>query len=292
MGYFLKQWGHFLVDGIGRFWPLSDKKFDSYKVVFLKDKFSKIDGSYLEFLNYLTISKDRLIDVQVPTQFDEVLIPSLSYDTIGNFSPEHIRMINFIVENAHIEDISVPDKVYLTRTKFARHKEVGEKDIEAFFAANGYTVFSPEKLPVRNQIALFRKSAEIVCVNGTIPLNVLFARPELKLTVLNKTSIKHTALLRACNFTGVEPVYIDVYYEPFKKFPENIGIGPFWISITDNLIRYMSDSHMKFNINVMTLRIKHMFNWMMYAKNIIKYYLRKTCLRRYVRYIKSIFKKE
>ena len=291
-GYFVKHWGHFLVDCIGRFWPLCDKKFDSYKVVFLTHKFSPIEGNYLEFLSYLGISKDRLINVKVPAQFDEVLIPSVSYDAHGNFSPEHRKMIELVVKNSKFEDVTVPPKVYLTRRKFtyAQRKEVGEKDIEAVFAANGYTVLSPERLTLREQIALFQKSDEIVCLNGTIPLNIFFARPELKLVVLNKANFVDGALLEACNFSEVEPIYIDAWYKPFKRLRINIGQGPFWLVITENLIRFLHDNNLNADIKIHNSIMKRIADWSSYLRCCVIAYAKTTPVWEILRYIKNRIK--
>jgi len=86
-------------------------------------------------------------------------------------------------------------------------------------------------------------------VNGTIPLNIVWAtdNKELKLIVINKTSISHNNLSWACTISGMKPIYIDAWYEPIKGVPFNLGMGPYWLLVTDKLEKYWKDNNYKYD---------------------------------------------
>ena len=97
-------------------------------------------------------------------------------------------------------------------------------------------------MTLREQIAIFQKAKEIVCVNGTIPFGIVYANPNLKLVVLNKMSLIHFNLLKLSMVSGITPIYIDVYKEPIKCHPRYLGEGPFWMETGENLKRYFEDN--------------------------------------------------
>lgn len=275
LGHFIKHWGHFLVDCIGRFWILCNEEYKNHKVVYLANELREVEGIYLDFFRYLGVDEDRLVSIRTPTRFDEIVIPSTGYDASGNYSPEYTHMIQQVIRASGADSIDTPRKVYLTRTNFigAKVKETGEKQIEQVFADNGWAVMSPEKLSLREQIAIFQNAEEVACVNGTIPLNVIFARPGLKLTIINKSHIRHRAAIKVCNMAGVEPVYVDAYYEPFRGIPFSWGWGPFWLVINDNMKRYFADKGMKINPSALKTNIAC---WTWYITSCFMMWLRGT----------------
>lgn len=78
---------------------------------------------------------------------------------------------------------------------------------------------APEKLSLEEQIYIWNNADEIACINGTIPLNVVFSKNKnLKLTVLNKTSISHENPYILLQFREIKADFIGVYKEPFKNY--------------------------------------------------------------------------
>lgn len=70
------------------------------------------------------------------------------------------------------------DKVYFTRSQFnnALSREVGLKVIDSVMRNGGFNILAPEKLSLADQVAIWNYASEIACINGTIPLNVIFNR--------------------------------------------------------------------------------------------------------------------
>jgi hypothetical protein len=128
------------------------------------------------------------------------------------------------------QELGAIDKVYFARTAFgkAQGSEFGEEQIVAWMKANGFVAISPEKLSIRDQIYIWNHAKEIACLDGSIPMSLGFSNnPKLKLTIMHKTSLEHLnvelfLLMRPCDVT-----LLDVWHEPYKKYPKNIGAGPF-----------------------------------------------------------------
>ena len=146
--------------------------------------------------------------------------------------------------------MQVSPKIYLSRQhlKKAKGEEIGELLLEKQFIKNGYVVMYPEELSLDEQIAVFNRAQSIACVNGTIPLNIIFSSSKIKLIVLNKTSIRHTNLVNICRELNKSPFYIDVYKEPIKGHPHALGKGPFWMVFNNNIKNFFEDSGMTYKL--------------------------------------------
>ena len=247
LGFFIEHWGHYLIDCLGRAWYLNAQNFKDYYIVFLSKDSDKIKGNYLRLLELLGINQERVCVVKKPTRFDEVVIPCMATDCEYNFTNSWVDMWNRIVANATITNVH--SKVYLSRQRFetAKNKELGEKDIEMQFISNGYKVMYPELLSLDEQISIFNTCDSVACINGTIPLNVLFkGSNNLELIVINKTSLPHNNLKMACRAVNIMPKYIDAFFEPFKGIPSNLGEGPYWMIPDGNLQNFLEKNGMKY----------------------------------------------
>lgn len=251
LGVFIHQWGHFILDSLSRAWIISHlKDTKRYKYVFLSENDSEIKGNYLEALTLLGLQASQIIVLSKPTKFKKIIVPQMSTNKDHGFNKEYPMIFKTMIKNANIKNISVPARVYLTRTnlKVAHKKEYGEKIIENNFRKNNYTVISPEKLNVKEQIAIFQNAKEIVCLNGSIPFDIVFASKKLKLIVINKTSLLHINLYELSAVSGIKPIYINGYYEPFKTFPRTLGEGPFLLMFGSELEDFFKNRNMKYTI--------------------------------------------
>ena len=139
------------------------------------------------------------------------------------------------------QELGAIDKVYFARTSFgkARGSEFGEDLIVKWMEANGFAAVAPEKLSLRDQIYIWNHAKEIACLDGSIPMSLGFSgNRDLKLTILHKTSLEHLnvelyLLMRPCDVT-----LLDVWHEPYKKYPKNIGAGPFLLYLGEDAQAY------------------------------------------------------
>lgn len=284
LGVFIHQWGHFILDSLSRSWIVAHlKNIKEYKFAFLSESHTKIEGNYLEALELLGIKASQIMVINEAKKFKKVIVPQMSTYADHGFNKEYPKIFRRMVKNASIDDISVPDKIYLTRAglKIAQKKEFGEKIIEKNFERNGYTVMRPEKLTVKEQIAVFQKAKEIVCLNGSIPFDIVFGSSILRLIIINKTSLLHINMLELSEVSGITPIYLNSYYEPFRNFPRTLGEGPFLLKFGNDLKLYFKKNNLKY-----TVPLKYPSNFVLlkytllclknFSKSSLKYILRKS----------------
>lgn len=249
LGKFIEHWGHFLGDSISRLHIINDEKFDkNVKYVFITDESQHIGKNHYEFFELLGINKDDIIIQKNIVRYNKVYIPSVSVDDRFNCSKQYYDIFNKAVKSIDLSAYKKINKVYFTRRNFNKAKisEVGEEEIENNFRKNGFVVLSPEKMSLKEQIAIFNTSDVIASLNGTISLNVIFNMAKNKLVVLNKSRLLHKDLFRNSYKKDVEITYIDSYSEPIKGYPKSIGYGPFFLDTTNELKRYFKDNNFVF----------------------------------------------
>ncbi len=245
-GLYFAHWGHFLVDLMGRLWyyarGLAAGK--PLKLAYIGEEEPK--GNFLEIFQLLGIDPADLIHVTKPTQFRNVIVPEFSCKSCEWYSPEYRAifdaMIARVAEEGYApEHLKAVEKVYFSRMSFgkAKHSEFGENNIAKWLETNGFASVAPEKLSVRDQIYLWNHAREIACLDGSIPMSLAFSNNhQLKLTILHKTSLEHLnvelyLLMRPCEVT-----LLDVWHEPFKGYPKNIGAGPFLLHLGEDAQLY------------------------------------------------------
>ncbi len=246
IGMFYRHWGHFLIDLTNRLWAVRQlrARIPDLKIAYLGEE--TVTGNNLEFFRLLGVAEEDLYQVSVPTRFSKVYVPQQAFQSCAWYTDEHLALFDTVVEGAlqseqdfsALQDIR---KVYFTRTGFgkAQGSEFGEAYFERVFEKNGFTPIAPERLTLSEQIYLWNHAEEIACVNGSIPLNVLFCRNQnLKLTVLNKTALVHENPYILLEMRQVEAVFLNVYDEPFRRYPKSLGEGPYLLVPTEEFRAY------------------------------------------------------
>lgn len=243
-GVYFQHWGHFLIDMMGRLWYYVQHRNCGAKLAFIGEEVPK--GNFLEIFSLLGIEEADLLHVTEPTRFRNVIVPEFSCKSCEWYSGEYRSIFDAMIARVG-EESYVPEKlkdlkkVYFSRLAFgkARATEFGEDKIACWLEANGFTSVGPETLSVRDQIWLWNHAEEIACLDGSIPMSVAFSdNPELKLTILHKTSLEHLnvelfLLMRPC-----DAALLDVWYEPFRGYPKNIGAGPFLLHLGNDARAY------------------------------------------------------
>lgn len=243
LGYFIKQWGHFLVDFIPRLWWLVDH-YKGQKIVYLvHDLKSVIDGNFLKLLEIFGIKKDKLIPVTEITRFKMVIVPETAFGRPDYYSQALKKVRDRIVANVDVGKYNY-NKVYFTRQQLRKAKncEFGEKYIETFFKNNGYTVLAPEKCSLEEQISIFNRCPHIASLSGTIPHNIIFGTEKTDLVIINKTTRINTTQILLNQAIGCKATYIDSY---IALLPVSPATGPFWLEVNENLCQFAKERNMK-----------------------------------------------
>ena len=251
-GVFFNHWGHFLIDLMGRLWYFVNHKGGNVKLAYLGEE--DPGRNFLEIFRLLGIREENLIRVTEPTRFRNVIVPEFSCKSCEWYSEAYRSIFDAMISSVEAEGYA-PEKlrdlkkVYFSRLSFgkARATEFGERNIARWLEANGFTAVGPETLSVRDQIYLWNHAEEIACLDGSIPMGIAFSNnPGLKLTILHKTSLEHLnvelyLLMRPCDVT-----FLDMWVEPFRGYPKNIGAGPFLLHPGEDAIQYSSQRRWEF----------------------------------------------
>ncbi len=239
LNFFIKQWGHFLIDVIGRLWYVLDKR-DIYIIYTVeKNNDFEINGNYLELLTLLGIHPDKLIKIDKPTKFKRILVADTSIQACSYYTKEFLEIINTVKKNIDFGFEKKYKKIYCSRKNllFAQKREIGEDWLEKFYNDNGYTTYCFEQLNVREQIRILNQADEVVMLAGSLQHNLIFANEKLRATLLMKSS-KDVILQHMVNqIFGGEVCSVDLFACPL---PVTSG-GPFWFVPSNRFQTYCKD---------------------------------------------------
>ena len=243
-GPYFNHWGHFLIDMMGRLWYYAQGNGKGQKLAYIGEEEPR--GNFLEVFRLLGVEQKDLLHITKPTRFRKVIVPEFCCKSCEWYSKEYRGIFDTMIrrvaeENYEPEALQGISKVYFARTSFGKAKatEFGEKNIVTWMKANGFTAVAPEKLSVKDQIYIWNHAQEIACLDGSISMSLAFSNnPNLKFTVLHKTSLEHLnlelyLLMRPCDVT-----LLDVWHEPYKNYPKNIGAGPFLLHLGEDAKAY------------------------------------------------------
>lgn len=252
IGLYLPHWGHFLIDLMTRMWgvPKLTEANSNIKIAYIGEE--SFSGNCLQLIKALGVKDNQLMHVTKPVRFRKVYVPQQSFKSCEWYTDEHVQMLDLVIktELSDCSDISEKfrkDRIYFSRRKFGKaiRSEFGEEYFESVFENNGYQILSPEEMSLKEQIYVWNNAKKIVCINGTIPLNVLFSLNEdLDLTILNKTSIKHDNPYILLKMRNIKTTFINIYKEPFEGFPKSLGEGPFLLWPTSEFSNYCTNKNL------------------------------------------------
>lgn len=241
LGYFIMQWGHFLVDFVPRLWWLKENYHGEKLLVLTSNKNAKLNGNYLELLTLFGIREEKIHYVYEPEKHKTIIVPEMSMVRPQYFSNKSEELFQYIIDRATSEaSYKSYDKIYFSRSKLkkAAMTELGEKDFEKIYKRNGYKIIYPEKCSFRELVWYINSCKEFVSLSGTIPHNIVFASPNTKVVILNKTYRINTIQLMLNAQSKISPMYIDTN---ICMLPASPGSGPFWMEITENFVCYAND---------------------------------------------------
>ena len=248
VGVFAKHWGHFLVDMTSKLWVFSDPEFKKNikdcKIVYIGEE--EPSGNYLEFFEMLGIKQEQLLHIKNPVRFQKVFVPEAGFRPCIWCTEEYKRMFDQMAESVSDdknlkEKFKNINKIYFSRRQFGKvaATEFGEEYIEQCFNKNDYESLAPETLTLREQIYVWNHAKAIACMNGTIPLNVVFCQnKDLKLTILNKMSLYHKNPYIYLYMRNIQAEFINIYKEPLKGYPKSLGEGPYLLKAGKEFFDY------------------------------------------------------
>ncbi len=263
-GVYKHHWGHFLLESTIRLWyylSLSSTEQEQYKLVFLCRGIEPVRQE-LEFFELLGV-KDKCIWLKEPTQFDTVIVPEGSHVFGAEYTKEFALPFLKIAESIPPSSLK---KIYFTRTAYKENSNtIGEEKIEQLFRKNHYTILSPEKLSLREQIAIFKGAEDIALLSGSACHTSLFVHNKSNMTILTRFSMPNISQLIIDSVQNLKPTYVDCY---LTFLPVTHGDGPFWVGITRNLIALCKDRGLKIPFNLKNIKLKELYYFLKRWKDV------------------------
>lgn len=236
-GFFVNQWGHFLIESVSRLWYFleNDTTIDHYVFFVKSGEKINISGNYREFLQLLGIW-DKLVFINKPTQYREVVIPELSYSRMNYYSEQYkvlFKTVSLAAQKKYEESTS---KIYLSRSKIKNieKKEFGLRIIDSFFQNNGYTILHPEQLTLTELIAYINSADEIATLSGSIHHNLLFAQDHKRIVIIERSPLNNEIQVDINKMKFFDTTYVDAN---IPIYPVSVGVGPFIMAYNN----YMKD---------------------------------------------------
>lgn len=159
------HFGHFLLEGTNRLYPILDKKYHGCKFVFAGNGKTVIPEFTTTLLTMLGIPESDIMVVNKSTQFKNVYIPQQAFNLPLYSSEIQAQVFQKIADNAPKCDKF--EKIYLSRAKMGDRRTFGEEKIQRIFEKNGYKIIYPETLPLPQQIGLIRNCKYLAGLAGT-----------------------------------------------------------------------------------------------------------------------------
>lgn len=186
-GVMMGHFGHFISECLIRLWYVLEHPEMNNRIAFIASVRGKKEFHYALF-ELMGIPRDRVLFVERPTQFKSVLVPDVANFSHQYFTKEWLVPYQAVAKNVTPGNVK---KLYLTRTAFEGDKRpgvhcFGEKYFEDYFIKKGYTVVSPERLSLKNQIELILGADEIASTLGSLSHFSLFCKPGTKFIMLDR----------------------------------------------------------------------------------------------------------
>ena len=246
VGFIMDHYGHFITDSLARLWYTVKYSSDQNKIAFLiykhvvnneSNSFDTLKAYHIELLSLLGVTQERILLVDEPTQFRQVIVPKQAVYWHDTYNHDLLRLVyDKILENITPKKFK---KIYLSRSKFDECS-FNEQYFENFFEQHGFKIIYPEQMTVQEQISYLAGADEVAATVGTLTHQILFAKDNIKLIGLLRT---HKSMLDRQGIINkiknADFVYIDVSINLFpvpRHWNVAYLIGPnhFWNDFLKN----------------------------------------------------------
>lgn len=199
-----------ITESLTRLWYFADHPDTPYKFVFLH---AHTFGDYIPYdlLEIAGLTKERMEIIEMPTQFDKIIVPQESIYIISNFRPGMGKFYDYIRSCVTPGSFK---KIYLSREKLQKNgiqDVVNEAYFSDFYRRRGYEIVYPEQLTMYEQISILAGAEDIVVTQGTLTTYAaLFCQPGARIVCLcrSKGLVHMFAYLQG---RGVDYYVIDAY---------------------------------------------------------------------------------
>lgn len=175
-------YGHWLVDFLPKLYLLERAGLDIDQISIMLP--SDIGGFGAEFLRVLGVRDERIIryDPDCESLFPDELVVPTTLRWGGRCSPlfaDAVAYLNERIDRCNRLPVSQARRLFLSRGQSGRNARpfVNEDRVEQLAVEAGLTLVHPERLPLLEQIALFRGARRVVGQYGSALHATIFGRP-------------------------------------------------------------------------------------------------------------------
>lgn len=240
------HFGHFLLEGLSRIWPVLSDEYRGMKLVFTQNEYAAMPSYGWELLRLAGVHPDDVIMINKSTCFFRVYVPRQSFCIALYASPQFASVMRRIADAARGD--ALYDKVYLSRAKMGERKTYGEERVQKIFEQNGYTVIYPETLPLEQQIYIAAHCTHMAGCAGTALHLAAFMRPGGTVIQLKRNSAPDDSSMTQaliCRMVGARlvSVWASIENTPTPHFTDTPQI----IGVTTQMQCFFNDAHFSYD---------------------------------------------
>lgn len=269
LGFILSVFGHAFTDNIRKIWFLDtdyckDLINHGAEFVYTTNKNEPLPSFIHHAFSLAGFSLSNARHIKDLTQFKCIVVPD-NCIVAGKYGRLYTREYCDII--AKISKLFIGpthlkyDKVYFSRTQLHLNKEYGEQVIEREFKKEGYTIVSPEQLPISDQIKIIKNCSCFATTEGSISHLSLFCKPKTRVILINKANYLNYHQIMINEFADVNVTYIEANHST-RVHKDCPWWGPFYLCITPYFEHFLKRK-------VLHLPYWIRFSYWKYTKNIL-----------------------
>jgi capsular polysaccharide biosynthesis protein/Flp pilus assembly protein TadD len=222
-GVAFDHFGHFLLETTARLWCLPE--YQSLPWLFLTDGRPGLKSYQMDFLQLLGLGRDQIIPVSDWLAVEALIIPEPAFVYHHYASYAYRDMFR---RARCPQEASAGRRIFVSRGNTSMALTVGERELEALLAEDGWEIAHPETLPAAAQAALFRGDNILLGLQGSAMHLGLFAPPGRQVVHLCRGQAYRGYYLLD-DLMSAEATYFQAMREP--PLPSKPISGPFMLDL-------------------------------------------------------------
>lgn len=222
-GVLWMHFGHFLVESMARLWALDhlDRKIDGILFIPKRPKNGdEVAGFQSKLIEMMGVDVP-VVCAATPERVERLIVPGQGFGlgTMIQGTPEfRAAMANRFGKEIAAEG---PKKLYVSRSKLpaGRGNLIGEAELEANLAAEGYTIYHPEKHDIAHQIASYKAASHIIAAEGSslhMVAMVCDSKTDVAIVVRRPSGATRNLEVHLEAFSGKAPITITQLTQSWK----------------------------------------------------------------------------
>ncbi|MGB3247433.1 MAG: FkbM family methyltransferase [Sulfitobacter sp.] len=222
-GVLWMHFGHFLVESSARLWALDviDEKIDG---ILFMPKRPRNGSEVLEYQKkFLSLmGRDIAVEcVDAPCEVERLIVPGQGFGLGEMISGTDAFRKAIAFHFAKEIKPDGPEKIYISRSRLpaGRGNLIGEAELEAHLAAQGYVIYHPQMHDLEHQIATYKAANQIIAAEGSaLHLLAMVGHHDQKVAIIVRRPSGATRNLEnhLTSFASIKPVTLTCLKQSWK----------------------------------------------------------------------------